>query len=162
MSYKEQFDRMNRLFLKIDPPTGDHGDQLNYEDNLWYFFQTAWHLKDWILNDSSIKDFGVEKIVENYHSLRMCADLANRSKHLTLTKHIREDAKPSGNDVTVFLTTAEIEYSDFINGKIPIGKSEKSIYTYYITDKTGTKYQAIELAKEIIKDWNEIIEFNLP
>jgi hypothetical protein len=157
MKYQEQLERINRLFLKINPPSGGHGDQSEYEDNLWYFFQTAWHLKDWIKNDSSIKDFGVQRIVENYSSLRICADLANRAKHLTLTKHIREDAKQSGNDVTVHLTTNVIDYNDLINGKIPIGTNSKTTYIYYVTDKSGSQYQAVELAKKIIEDWKEII-----
>lgn len=158
IKYIEQKERMHRLFLKINPPSGNHGNQTDYEDNLWYFFQTAWHLKDWIKNDPSLKTFEIEKIVENYHSLRICADLANRSKHLKLTRHIREDAKYFGNDVTVRLGVSEIDYEDLIKGKIPMGTTESVAYTYYIIDKSTARHKAIDLASQIIKDWDDIIK----
>lgn len=147
---------MKRVLIKIDPPSGNHGEQKEYEDNLWSFFQTAWHLKDWIINDETVVKDNIEEIVKNYTSLMICADMANRTKHYTLTK-IRRDAKCSGNDVTVMVPTAEIDYMDLINGNIPSAKGCETRYTYYITDNSMVKYVAVELAKQIILDWEKII-----
>jgi len=155
--YQEQYDRMKRLMFKIDPPSGFHGEQKEYEDNLWYFFQSAWHLKDWIKVDRTIQTFDIEKIVNSVRSLRLCADVANRTKHLEIS-NIREDARPAGNDVTIHIGVTLVTKQEIDSGKIPIRKSGGNTYKYYINDRSGNKYPAIELAKQIIKDWDDIIE----
>jgi hypothetical protein len=53
--------------------------------------------------------------------------------------------------------TAEIDYVDLLSGNIPSAKGGETRYTYYITDNSGVKYAAIELAKQIIVDWEKII-----
>lgn len=156
MPYQEQFDRVKRLLLKIDPQSNDHGNQLEYEDNLWYFFQSSWHLKDWIKNDEAVQKFDIEKIIKNYIHLQVCADLANRTKHYKLD-YKRLAARHSGTDVTVSLPTIEIDYMDLKNFKIPYSIGSESTYVYHIEDKSGIKYQAIELAKQIILEWEDII-----
>ena len=64
MAYIEQIRRIERFLQRIDPPSKDHGSQVEYEDNLWSFFQNAWHLKDWIKNDPLIKTIDIEKIIK--------------------------------------------------------------------------------------------------
>lgn len=156
MSYQEQFKRVKRYLLKIDPPQSYHGDQVEYEDNLWSFFQNAWHLKDWIKNDNSIKKIPIEKITSSYNSLKVCADLANRTKHHQL-KTKRVDAKHSRTDVTIVVP---IDLPDLLKRNerpAPIIKAKGSFYNYVINDNMGNNYNAIDLAKEIVKDWEEII-----
>jgi hypothetical protein len=155
--YQEQLERVKRAFIKIDNHLGDYGEQKEYEDNLWCFFQAAWHLKDWIINDETVVKDNIEEIVKDYISLMVCADMANRTKHYTLKKLNRRNAKCSGNDVTIRVTTAEIGNADLANGRVPTAEGGESKYTYYITDNTGTKYIAVELAKQIIQDWEEIV-----
>jgi guanylate kinase len=75
MKYLEQKARMMRLYDKVNESSVL--SQREYEDNLYYFFQTAWHLKDWIKNDPSVECFDVEGIVNNTPSLRIAADLVN-------------------------------------------------------------------------------------
>jgi hypothetical protein len=58
------------------------------EATLW---KTAWHLKDWIINDETVVKDNIEEIAKNYTSLMICAGMANRTKHYTLT-NIRRDA----------------------------------------------------------------------
>ena len=145
MSYEDQFNRVKRFLLKIDPPSKNHGNAIEYEDNLWSFFQNAWHLKDWIKNDDSIEPIDIETIVTNYSCLMICSDLANRTKHLKLRHHIRVDAKFSGNDVTISIN--ETGHTAFLN--------------YRIIDMHGKEYNAIDLAKEILNAWSEIIDLHV-
>jgi len=138
-SYNEQFERVKRLLKRIE---NQNRDQIDYEDDLWFFFQNAWHLKDWIENDASLSVAtrnDIEKICEAYPRIMICADLANRTKHSELTRKIRTGAKHTRTDVTI---------------KIGIG----SEYKYTITDKDKTEYDALELAKGIVTDWEEIIK----
>lgn len=150
MKYREQYERMIRYYNKIkQPKDGDHLAQL---DNIYSFFQSAWHLKDWIKNDSAICFFNIEKIVEKKISLMKCADLANGSKHLELTRP-RTNSKFDGNDVLVKVGMAVLNES---NG-IYYGKSIESEYTFWI--KYGSQRQCVnDLADQIVNDWNEIIE----
>jgi hypothetical protein len=159
MKYLEQKARMERLYNKINPKTDFHGNQIDYEDNLWFFFQTAWHLKDWIKNDPAIRTYpSIEKIANNVKSLRICADLANRSKHLELKLDSnREDGRLAGNDVNIFMGSGKMTIEEAESGKIPIMKALGSKYTYWISDKSGIKTSAVELAEQIMKDWEEII-----
>lgn len=158
MKYLEQRARMLRLYRKINPESGDHGDQTEYEDNLWFFFQSAWHLKDWIKNDPEVNCLSISKVALNYKSLRICSDLANRSKHLELSESSnKEDGKLVGNDVTISLNMATITINETFSGTIPVIKTYSSKYNYRIMDNMGKECSALDLAGQIIKDWDEII-----
>lgn len=161
MSYKEQLKKVKRFLNKIDPVQKYHGDQIEYEDNLWSFFQNAWHLKDHIKNDESINQFPIESVVDTYLSLKICADLANRTKHLKLTKMNRVDAKHFGTDVKVVIPISLTEILSSDQKPYPIIKAAGSLYNYVIQDSSGAKYNAIELAHQIVKDWEEIIANNV-
>ena len=67
-----------------------------YEDDLYHFFQDAWHLKDWIKNDpaAKVKAPNIEKDLEADGAFMITADLANGTKHrvLTIEKFIRKGA----------------------------------------------------------------------
>lgn len=138
-NYNEQFERVKRLLKRIE---NQNRSQIDYEDDLWFFFQSAWHLKDWIENDASLnvaRRDDIERICEPYPRIMICADLANRTKHSELTRKIRADAKHTRTDVTI---------------KIGIG----SEYRYTIANKDKAEYDALELAKGIVTDWEEIIK----
>jgi len=157
MTYIKQLEKVKRYLNRIDPKIGYHGVQIDYEDNLWSFFQNAWHLKDYIKNEDSIIQFPIEKIVESYSSLKICADIANRTKHLKLYRQNRVDAKHVSTDVKVVVP---INIQDILNNKnkpYPIIKAEGSYYNYIIQESNGTKHKAVELANQIVKDWEEII-----
>ena len=102
MAHIEQFKRVERFLQRIDPPSKDHGSQVEYEDNLWSFFQNAWHLKDWIANDPEIIKIDIENIVKKYHCLMICSDLANRTKHFKNEKFNRLDAKFTNKHINLF------------------------------------------------------------
>jgi len=169
MAYKEQFDRVKRYYKRIDPEKKDHGNQLDYEDNLWSFFQNAYHLKDWIKNDDTIRINGdIEDIKKGYPCLVICGDIANRTKHLKLhcekedAPHPRQGAKLSGKDVNVCLPPANYKINDILRNKpVPISKGSTAIYNYRIIDSSGEEYNAINLAEQIIEAWTRIIELHI-
>lgn len=98
--YSQQYERVKRLFSGL---TNKSYSQIDWEDNLWSFFQNCWHLKDWIKNDSTLSQSirnQIENETKNYKNLMTIADLANRSKHLTLTFK-RVNANITGKSVTI-------------------------------------------------------------
>jgi hypothetical protein len=80
----KQFERVQRIFLRVL----DNKDRklVEYEDDVWNFFQNCWHLKDWIKNDRK----GVAKAtrtkikgeVNAYPALVLIGELARKSSHL--------------------------------------------------------------------------------
>lgn len=102
MKWEEQYSRVKRYYDRIKCL---NNNQIEYEDDLWAFFQNCYHLKDWIKNgqvSQQIKESIENKIsTTNCTYLPMCADLANRTKHSTLDKHNRVDAEHTNTDVTI-------------------------------------------------------------
>ncbi|MCH8895788.1 MAG: hypothetical protein IH927_05950 [Proteobacteria bacterium] len=137
--YREQLERVRRFLVRVQ---NEDRDSIGYDDYLWAFFQNAWHLKDWIKNDSSISTKSRERIrkaAEASDELQVCADLANRSKHFKLTNK-RRDADVTSRNTTVFP-----------------GANRASELTHIITLDDGTQLIAQELAKTVVDLWGEIL-----
>lgn len=139
----KQWKRLNRALKKIENNRNRQLDE--YEDDIWSFFQNCWHLKDWIKNDDTVHEKhrkSVEKDLKKIDSILMCADLANRSKHLKLTSS-RVDADVSSRGIHIHAA--------------PQGRGGYVEYKFIITDSTGCHYDAIEIAKSSVKKWFEIL-----
>jgi hypothetical protein len=67
----------------------------HHVDDFGAFFVVCFHLRDWLQADETLdKAVGrvAEKIVNRILWLKLCADIANGSKHLKIDKHVRFDA----------------------------------------------------------------------
>jgi len=84
-TWREQHDRMKRWRTRLREGTGVEDQRL---DDFYAFFTACFHLKDWLKCDTSLPEH-VRADVETYISatfwLKLCADLANGSKHLELS-----------------------------------------------------------------------------
>ena len=126
---------------------------LYYSDDIWAFFQNCWHLKDWIKNDPMLLNNvrnSIEKEVEKYDSLMICADLTNRSKHSELKFKIRKDAKITGIGVTVhappiITSTSEPKEEGYVE------------HPFYIMISDGNKFDGLRIAIQAVDDWKKIL-----
>lgn len=87
-----QYERAVRMLARIERPAERSLE--DYEDECWCFFQNCWHLKDWIKYDNGVEPRYremVEADVGDIREIRICADLANRSKHLKVVRTVREE-----------------------------------------------------------------------
>lgn len=86
--YQCQIDRVDRLMEIITSKDENQhlGDVLRFEDVIFMAYQGMWHIKDWILNDSQFSTYKntLNQRIHQSNVLRVCADLANGSKHLAL------------------------------------------------------------------------------
>jgi hypothetical protein len=156
--YQDQLKRAYRWLARLESKSTYSTNDINnplpledleeYEDFLYALFQNCWHVKDWILSDSSapktLKD-AVRRVVEEgaIDALMLCADVANGSKHVSGPKP-RRDAKRGAK------TIGEIE--------IEIGgDNAKTTYTYKVSDDSGNSYDAIAVARQALKEWEGII-----
>jgi len=97
----EQFDRVERYLNKIrNVYSGENQifwkDRKMVEDDILSFFIHCHHLQDWILtlNRVGVSQTELKGFIEKHDSLKLCADIANRSKHCRLTKKQWSNAKP--------------------------------------------------------------------
>lgn len=152
-AYEEQVSRVQRWLQRIEDP---NVNQIEHLDFLWSFFQNSWHLKDWIENDSALPKATRDSITQAVHHadasgaykspfLMICADLANRSKHLDL-RHIRNDAKLRG-EVRVGITE-----------NVLTGESSSSVsWEYVVTLRDGSIHKAVDVAKNAVQQWRSIL-----
>ena len=87
-SYRHQVERIDRLLtiVEADNPH-EMAPGLLTIDVIMFACQSMWHLKDWILNDTGFGAKDNKELKAEIHSsycLRVCSDLANGSKHLSL------------------------------------------------------------------------------
>lgn len=141
MGWQEQLERTVRFLERIE---NQEQERNVYEDMMWAFFQNCWHLKDWIKHDEKV-DQSVRNSIENdikkCDSLMVCADLANRSKHSRLDKVIRKHADAKGRTYNV-----------------RVGGADHGIdWDYRIDSDDGRERWALEVAREAVKNWKELI-----
>ena len=144
VTWRAQYDRMERGYTRLNKP---YQSSVDYEDDIQHYFQDCWHLKDWIKNDVNVSQIvrdNIESEVDNHKSLRIVADLANGSKHLSRTKH-REGAYVTGGNLNIYL-----------------GQSKPIDIEYNITLNDGSIVCQKVLVKEVFDDWQIVLKkFNL-
>lgn len=149
--YQEQLERLKRWygrFESIDQGRPHTVASDHYIDEIYAFFLSCYHLKDWIKNDSTVTPGAknkVEDFINKNDCMSICADLCNGLKHLKLTKE-RSKKHPKFGARKFSLDLGE---------PTPIIKIECSIMT-----KTGT-IDAFELASHCIQKWERFIKKNI-
>ena len=147
--FREQYERMRRgyeRFAAIDQGLEHFTASDNYIDEIYAFFQNCYHLKDWIRNDSSVPDNArsdVEVFINSSQPLRLCADICNTLKHLTLTRS-RSDQQPSFGPKHFALEIG--------------GAAKPTIrLKYEVTTASGSE-DAFSLATDCVSDWDGFLQ----
>jgi hypothetical protein len=155
--FSEHYERVKRLRNWLDR---FDISQKEYEDFMWSFFQASHHLKDWIKGFHPDLKADVEEYINNSQYLKIGADLANRSKHYNL-KNIRGgDADINRNDVTIGVNTLIANITQAESSKNIQTPFEKpvSFWKYYVDIPQGKSYDQIELADQILIEWETYIK----
>jgi hypothetical protein len=113
---------------------------VDYQDDVWAFFQNCWHLKDWVKHDPFVppemKD-RIKSAVRTSMVLAVCHDMANGTKHLVLHG---PQAGAAHSHVT--LTTSGVHRGPAID--------------CIIETSTGLR-SAREVALECVQEWVRIL-----
>ena len=140
MSYRDQFERMNRWydrFAAINEGRVHDMTSENYVDEIYSFFQNCYHLKDWIKNDSGITTQAPKDRVDGYITsnrfLSLSADLCNSTKHLIRSKE-------------------ETNFALNVGGELP------KIRLKFRVDAEGGRIDAFELARECVAAWEAFLK----
>jgi hypothetical protein len=148
MKYLEQLNRVRRFLKRVEtlhrtsaPWRSDENKRLEYEDMLWAFFQNCWHLKDWIKNDLDAPNelrHGLEKALESGSYIPLCADLANRNKHLSLRINRRNGKLQARFTITV-------------------GGPLRILHRYQVIYGDGDSLGALDVARGAVEEWEKLI-----
>lgn len=132
----------HRVHLETLPATDDGYDQLRA------FFESCWNVKDHAISDlPKSQHQAFEKAVDGELSLRVVADVANRSKHVVLTRKDR---------VGGAITFKAIQVVDGSNST----KAATAEYSISLND--GTTHSAVSIADESLRSWETVLQsFNL-
>jgi len=149
--YLEQYERMQRAYKKYED-LAQNGRQedvasVDYEDNIYAFFMHCYHLKDWIKNDVGVsRDIKkqVETFIKGDDYLRICADVCNSMKHLTLDRPPRAgEAQPFGRRKA---------YGLFASPTQPIAREQ-----WMIIRKANSPIDAFEVACKCVEAWGQFL-----
>ena len=107
-------------------------------DTALSFFEAVHHLKDWLGNDASsgLTRGDGDALISRSLMRQLCADLANGSKHLTLTgtRTGGESTAIARNDVTVYLGTGT------------------AAHRFYV-QSGGTEYDVLQISEAAVDEW---------
>jgi hypothetical protein len=138
IGYRDQLDRARRFQARVDA-TGARGD-VDYQDDVWAFFQNCWHIKDWVKNDPVVADETKARIkhaVEASSVLAICNDIATGTKHRGVHKP-RVGAEHGYTNMTI----------------VPGGETTLDCMIEF---PDGLLRSAREIARECMAEWERIL-----
>jgi hypothetical protein len=128
-------------------------DSSTARDALFHFFQDAYHLKDWLINDEtvSLSAAEVEEAVSASGQLSICADLCNGTKHRGLTRTSRT-GDPSTGFVgqSVTIQVGSLEELASLDLSAPAGFTTHS----WKVKSRGKTLDAATLAGQVVAEWD--------
>jgi hypothetical protein len=68
----------------LDP--GRRPPEAEIVDFLYAFFQSAYHLRDWLIKSPGVPPSELKVLFDAHRCLRLCDDIANASKHFVLDR----------------------------------------------------------------------------
>ena len=137
--WRNQYERMQRSRARLASP---YQSSVAYDDDFYHAVQDAWHLKDWIAGDGALGSTlgkAVAMEAESTRELRIVADLANCTKHLVLTKNIREGAAMQSTNSTINM------------------QDGRMIREIVVRLKDGSSHSGVTLLDEAQRAWESLL-----
>ena len=135
-----------RVYWRLDGVravyTGREGGTEGALDTTLSFFEAVHHLKDWLGNDpsSGISKGDGDSLISSSPMLKLCADLANGSKHLVLTSTRTNDKSTAitRNDVNILMERGRLAHRFYVQS-------------------AGTEYDVLEIAEAAVDGWTKFL-----
>lgn len=86
-NWRSQYHRMRRWHLMLEKLHSNETDAklpIDYLDVVYAFFQSCYHLKDWVLTDKIKTSSEIKKFIDDNDCMKICADICNGTKHFNL------------------------------------------------------------------------------
>jgi len=145
--WREQYERMLRSYFLLTTVAAGRQWASTDEarDALVHFFQDAYHLKEWIKNDPQVTTTDVEQFVNGSQPLRLCADLCNGTKHLSLKRTRTGDRTTGFTGQSVAVRPAPAS-----SGLPP----DPALHSWVVSSG-GVLYDAVPLAGDVVNEWED-------
>lgn len=148
LNYLDHYERVCRMYL--DLPSVPEESLLDpslktYEDKFYNFFVACYHLKDYLKSceDIHLSKEVVEDYIQSSTNLKIIADMCNKYKHSKVSR------KRSKTRLSFHLKHLRILFKDDNKKEIKID--------FRIEGDSGNSYDAYNVARECIKDWNKFL-----
>jgi hypothetical protein len=152
VGYRSQLDRTRRFLDRLQ--SGDPRRDIDYQDDVWAFFQNCWHIKDWLQHDNRVPKGTRARAIAAAHAsriLRVCRDMANGTKHRKLTHRDKSRPPPRARAVHMWTSTRIV----------PGGPTTIDCLLKFPQRKVRLR-SAREVAAECLEEWIKILHaFNL-
>ncbi|ROZ56201.1 hypothetical protein EEB12_21030 [Rhodococcus sp. WS1] len=161
-TWSDQYRRMQRSRERLLSDLNG-SDSAVARDSLYRFYQDVFHLLDWICADPSTAHLKseVRQMSDDSPALRVCADVANGTKHLHLDRTSRVTGKRQGHaevvsqNATAHVPRINAVGSAFPGSVVPNAKAEVgSVHHSWFVRVNGTDRDAVELAEQAVADWD--------
>ena len=151
-NYLDQWSRVLRWYNRLSKIYSGipHGRDSYYnKDEIHAFFESCYHLKDWLKNDGKSYLFftGLKKNVSE--SMQICRDICNGDKHLVLDpkyKPFDKNTKFSRVDHHLIIGSPHI-----IKEKYYVNVKGKDIDVKVIADSCMSEWESFLRAKKLLK-----------
>ena len=147
-SWTDQWNRVQLGFRRVEAiyrgrpePEGTAGALYD----VFAFFVNCYHLGDWIEHDAGVPQRVSDEArpyILTSDELKICADLANRSKHSALVQPAKtgdKSTRPSSNDVTIMVGQGKARHAF----RVSSGEAE---------------WDALDLALACVASWRTFLE----
>lgn len=146
--YRDQLDRARRFLERVQ--SLDPRRDVDYQDDVWAFFQNCWHIKDWLRFDYRLQETVRRKVVQEVHKsrvLRVCRDMANGTKHRKLTSLDKRRPPPRPRAMHLWTNTTIV----------PGGQTTIDCMVHFPRRKIRFR-SAREVAAECLDEWIRILQ----
>lgn len=134
---QEQFYRLKRYLVRMEQMRASD----DATDDLYSFFLHAWHLIDWASNDPTVGRTYLQVKADVPNSIHRCADIANHTKHLVLTKPPRPAPQITRKNI-----------------RITPGENRPAEASFIFTFTDNSTIDALQLAREVVADWGNLLK----
>ncbi|QOD05658.1 hypothetical protein [Pseudarthrobacter sp. BIM B-2242] len=141
--WKSQWRRVKKGLQEVETVyAGRDGGSEEALDAVCLFFQAAHHLKDWLGNDpeSGVTKSDVDDLIDGSPMLQLCADLANGSKHLALTRTRTGDTSTS-----------------IARAGVTVHVGEGTVAHNYHVQSKGNEYDVLQIARAAVRELEDFL-----
>jgi hypothetical protein len=137
LSWRSQLDRVKRWSDRLKEFGRDDTDQERLDFYL-AFFLNCYALRDWFINSNAVSKPDMDGLTQSNEAMRLCRDICNRSKHLTLNRNPSTEATFS------------------------IGREYTPYANRFFVIALGEKRDLFEIASACVAFWDEFLKTYKP
>lgn len=147
MNWEEQFKIMKRWFYRLRGKKdflGDGGKEFYKDDFYLAFFNVCNNFKEWIIKEKVAKKEEIDHLVLENDELKLCREIANFTKHVTLFKtHFDPDTKVVGTMIYIVTETG----SSYMTSTLKINSPKRNLETF----------DAFKLVEKCLNIWGNFL-----